>query len=152
MYLGLNTNIRLPDSHMIRNLKFTTLVVPFERESFIINRTARYSSTTSSPSENMRLIHMLLNKTVVYNSLCLQATNHYPETSFTVAFNKNFVCPHQRQSDPTTYLQSTLKRSGPIYPIYTYQSTKSALTIVLVLSCGLSTIALMVTSILMIRS
>ena len=100
MYLGLNTNICLPDSHITRNLKFMTLVVLFERESFIISGRVRYSSTTSIPSENIRLIHMLLIKKVVYNSLCLQATNHYPETSVTV-FNQNFVCPHQRQSDAT---------------------------------------------------
>ena len=42
----------------------------------------------------------LLIEKLVYNSLCLQAANHCPETSV-AAFSKNFVHPHQRQSDST---------------------------------------------------
>jgi len=89
------------DSHMMGNIKFTTFIVLFERESFIITGTVRYSSTTSIPPENIRLIYMLLVEKVVYNSLCLQATNHCPETSIAV-FRRNFVRPHQRQSDTTS--------------------------------------------------
>ena len=52
------------------------------------------------------------------------------------------------------YSQSTPLDSGRELSstIYTYQSMKSALIIMLVLLCGLSTVALMVTSILMIWS
>jgi len=41
---------------MTLNLEFMTFIVPFEGESFIIARVVRYSSATSRPLENMRLI------------------------------------------------------------------------------------------------
>jgi hypothetical protein len=56
MYLSLNTIIHLADSHIMRNLEFTAFIALFKRESFIITGTAPYSSATSIPPENMRLI------------------------------------------------------------------------------------------------
>ena len=96
----LDTIVHLADPQTTENLEYTTFIVLFERELFVIAETMRYSSTTSIPPENMRLIHMPLIDRVVYNSLCLQATNHCPETSIT-DFTKNFFCSHQTQSDPT---------------------------------------------------
>ena len=107
------------DSDMARNLGFTTLIVLYERELFVISRTTRYSSTTSIPLENMRLIHTSPTEKVVYNWLSFQATNHCPET-FVTAFNKSFVHPHQRQSDPTIrkvlLAQNSRALSTPINP------------------------------------
>ena len=53
---------------MAGNLGFTTLIVLFERELFVISTTTRYSSTTFIPLENMRLIHMSLTEKVVYTT------------------------------------------------------------------------------------
>jgi len=94
-YVSLNTIVHFADPQVM-DLEFMTFIVLFEREPFIIAGMVRYSSTTSIPPENMRLICMPLIEKVVYNSLCLQATNHCPETSIG-EFRKNFVCPHQRQ-------------------------------------------------------
>ena len=80
---------------MRRNLEFTTFIVLFERELFVIAGTVRYLSTTSIPPEGMRLTHMLLIDKVVYNSLYLEAPNHFPKTSI-AGFSRNFVRPHQR--------------------------------------------------------
>ena len=120
VYLSLSTPLTFnSDPQMIRNLEFTTFIVLFERESFVITGTVRYLNTTSIPLENMRLIHMPLIEKVVYNSLYLQATNHCPETSV-AAFTKNFVRPHRRQSDPTLckVLRNVSFRvlSTPIHP------------------------------------
>ena len=93
------TIVHLADSQ-VTNLEFATFIVLFERESFITSGTVGYSSATFTPPENMRLIHMPLIGKVVYNSLCLQATDHWPEISVR-SFTRNFACPHQRQSDPT---------------------------------------------------
>jgi hypothetical protein len=98
IYISLNTIVHLADSKMIPEL--ATFIVLFERESSVIAGTVHYSSTTSFPPENMRLIHMPLIEKVIYNSPCLQATNHCPDTSGAV-FRRNFVRSHQRQSDPT---------------------------------------------------
>ena len=100
MYWSLNTIFHLAESK-VTNLKFATFIVLFKRGSFIIAGKVWYLSTTSIAPENMRLIHMpLLIEKLVYNSLCLQAANHCPETSV-AEIRKKFVRPHQRQSDPT---------------------------------------------------
>ena len=93
----LNTILHLADSTA---LEFTTFIVLFKRESFTIAGAVRYSSTTSIPPENMRLVHMLLIKKS-YTTHCLQATNYCPETSVSETRNI-FVRPHQWQPDPTT--------------------------------------------------
>ena len=93
MYLALNTIVHLANSDMRRNLEFTTFIVLFERESFVTAGTVRYSSTTSIPPENMRLIHILLIDEVVHNSLYLEATNHCPKTSI-AGFSRKFVRPY----------------------------------------------------------
>ena len=68
MYQSLNTIVHLAD------LTLTTFIVLFERESFIIAGTVRYSSTTSISPENMRFdsLALPLIEKVVYNSLAFK--------------------------------------------------------------------------------
>ena len=96
MYQSLSTIVHLAV------LELKTFSVLFERASFIIACTVRYSSATSIPLENTRLIHIPLIEKVVYSSLSLQATNNCPKTSVESLFKRNFLRPHQRQLDPTT--------------------------------------------------
>ena len=120
MYWSLGTIFHLAEEQ-ISNLEFATFIVLFKRGSFIIAGKVWYLSTTSMPPENTRLIHMpLLIEKVVYNSLCLQAANHCPETSV-AEIRKEFVRPHQRQSDPTIRkvhpaIHKRVQLSTPINP------------------------------------
>ena len=67
MYLSLNIVVHLADSEMTKNLKSTQNYHFHRPLPRVIAGTMRYSSTTAIPWENMRLLHLLVEK-VVYNS------------------------------------------------------------------------------------